>query len=645
MYKKRLIPLLTLVIVFSCLKQSQGLKQSDMRMIIGRVLSVHLQYDAIDDNISRRIYSNYMDALDYGRYYFYQSDIRAMSKHELFFDDYIARDDYRAVYEIFALYKNRVNEGMLIFDELIKEDYDFTKDESIVVDRRQVQFARDRADMVDRWRKSIKLQLLNMVSSGKTIKEAKQKLIKKYSITKKRLEEIDDSKLLGIFLNSITTALDPHTNYLDEEEFTDFKISMQLKLQGIGARLRSEDGFTVIESIIPGGAVDKLPEGQKIKANDKIVAVAQDEGEFVDVIDMDLKDVVNLIRGKKGTRVRLSIIRDAGGKTERYIIPIVREEINLEDSDAESHIKIFKRNGKNYKVGYITLPSFYADRERGKSSSGDVEMHLEKLKAEKVDVVILDLRGNGGGLLDEAINIAGLFIQKGPVVQVVSKMYSPRVYSDEDPSIAYDGPLVVLIDNFSASASEILAGAIKDYRRGIIVGGSNTYGKGTVQSMYPLNNETTAIKITINIFYQPGGTSNQLTGIAPDIYVPDITSVWDISEKDNRYPLQWEKISKSDFRQVNRVDNSIVEKLKKLSAARTGSKEYNELKKTIDDYKKKLKNKTLSLKEESDMTRKKDKEIEERYKIDQKKNGIDLSKDLFLREAFNIGCDYSDMLR
>ncbi|HQO40495.1 MAG TPA: hypothetical protein PK986_08500, partial [Spirochaetota bacterium] len=244
MYKKRLIPLLTLVIVFSCLKQSQGLKQSDMRMIIGRVLSVHLQYDAIDDNISRRIYSNYMDALDYGRYYFYQSDIRAMSKHELFFDDYIARDDYRAVYEIFALYKNRVNEGMLIFDELIKEDYDFTKDESIVVDRRQVQFARDRADMVDRWRKSIKLQLLNMVSSGKTIKEAKQKLIKKYSITKKRLEEIDDSKLLGIFLNSITTALDPHTNYLDEEEFTDFKISMQLKLQGIGARLRSEDGFT-----------------------------------------------------------------------------------------------------------------------------------------------------------------------------------------------------------------------------------------------------------------------------------------------------------------------------------------------------------------------------------------------------------------
>lgn len=645
MYKKRLIPVLTLIIVFSCLRQSQGLKQSEMRMIIGQVLAYHVQYDALDDNLSRRIYANYIEALDYGKYYFYHSDVRAMSKHELFFDDYIARDDYRAVYEIFALYKQRADEGMVIFNELINEEYDFTKDESIVVDRQQVQYARDRADMVDRWRKNIKLQLLNLVSSGKSVKEARQKLIKKYNIAKKRIDEIDDSRLLSIFLNSVTAALDPHTNYLSEEDYKDFKISMQLKLEGIGARLKSEDGFTIIESIIPGGAADKLAKDQGLKSGDKIVAVAQDEGEFVDVIDMELKDVVNLIRGKKGTRVRLTILRDAGGKTERLIVPIVREEISLDDSDAESYIKVFNRDGKDYKVGYIKLPSFYADRERGKSSSDDVEAHLEKLKAEKVDVVILDLRGNGGGLLDEAINIAGLFIEKGPVVQVISKKYSPRVYSDEDPSIAYSGPLVVLVDNFSASASEILAGAIKDYKRGIIVGGSNTYGKGTVQTMFPLNRDTSAIKITINIFYQPGGTSNQLTGIAPDIYVPDITSVWDISEKDNRYPLQWEKINKSDFQAVNRVNSSIVEKIKKLSAARTGTKEYTELKKAIDDYKRKIKNKTLSLKEESDMTKKKEKEIEERYKIDHEKNGIDLTKDLFLREAFNIGCDYSDMLQ
>ena len=229
-------------------------------------------------------------------------------------------------------------------------------------------------------------------------------------------------------------------------------------------------------------------------------------------------------------------------------------------------------------------------------------------------------------------------------MQVISKKYSPRVYSDEDPSVTYNGPLLVLIDNFSASASEILAGAIKDYRRGLIIGGSNTYGKGTVQTMVPLNRDTSAIKITINIFYQPGGTSNQLTGIAPDIYVPDITSIWDISEKDNRFPLQWEKIGRSDYRQLDLVNSSMIQKIRKRSEARTSSGEYKKLKKTISDYRKKVKNKTLSLKEESDITRKKEKEIEERYKIDYEKNGIDLNRDLFLREAFNIGCDYSDML-
>ncbi len=644
MYKKRLIPILTFIIVVACFRQSQGLKQSEMKTLISQVLAYHVEYDSLDDNISRRIFSNFIDYLDYGKYYFYQSDIKQLSKHELFFDDYITRDDYRAVYEIFNLYKQRTDEGMALFNDLIKDDYDFTKDETIVTDREKVQFAKDKADMTDRWRKNIKLQLLNLVSSGKSMKEAKEKLIKKYNIAKKRIDEINDSRLLSIFLNAVTTALDPHSNYLAEEEYKDFVISMELKLEGIGARLKSEDGFTIVESIIPGGAADKLPEGQRLKSNDKIVAVAQDEGEFVDVIDMDLKDVVNLIRGKKGTRVRLTVLRDTGGKTERIILPIVREEINLEDSDAESYIESYTKDGKTYKVGYIKLPSFYADRERGKSSSEDMRMHLEKLKAEKVDVVVLDLRGNGGGLLDEAINIAGLFIEDGPVVQVVSKKYSPKVYSDTDSSITYAGPLVVLVDNFSASASEILAGAIKDYKRGLIVGGSNTYGKGTVQTMISLNKNTSAIKITINIFYQPGGTSNQLTGIAPDIFVPDLTSVWDFSEKENKYPLQWERIKASSYKALRYVNGSIVEKLSRQSNARTSKGEYKELRAVIEEYKKKLKNKTISLKEESDIDRRKEKDLEEKYRSDHSKKGIDLKKDLFLREAFNIGCEYYELI-
>ena len=507
MFKKRLIPLLTLVIIFSCFKKSECLKQSDMQFLVNQVLAVHAQYNTIDDTISKRIFNNYIDSLDYGKYYFYQSDISQLSKYELLFDDFIAANDYKAVFEIFKIYKERSNEAMQTFDELLKEDYDFSKDESINVDREKTLFAKDKADMKERWRKNIKLQLLNYVSSGKNIKDGKLKLDKKYKLMKKRIDEIDEDKVLNMFMNAITSALDPHTNYLSSEEHQDFKISMELKLEGIGVRLRSEDGFVMVESIIVGGAADKLPANLKLKPNDKIVAVAQSKGEPVDVIDMDLRDVVKLIRGEKGTEVTLTIIRDVekSDKSSRLIIPIKREEIELKDSDAKSHVEVMKKNGKSYKVGYIKLPSFYEDPASGKSSSGDVKDLLEKLTADKVNVVVLDLRGNPGGLLTEAVDIAGLFIEQGPVLQLVRKNTPPRIYYDNDPKIYFKGPLIVLIDTFSASASEILAGAIKDYKRGLIVGSGNTYGKGTVQSYNVLQNNLGAIKITTHIFYQPGG--------------------------------------------------------------------------------------------------------------------------------------------
>jgi len=646
MFKKRFIPLLTLIIIFSCFKKSEGLKQTDMQFLVNQVLSIHAQYNTIDDTISKRIFSNYIESLDYGKYYFYQSDIKQLSKYELLFDDFIAANDYRAVFEIFKIYKERSNEAMLIFDELLKEDYDFTKDESIVVDRQKVPYAENSADMKERWRKNIKLQLLNYVSSGKTLKEGKQKLEKKYKLMKKRIDEIDEDKLLNMFMNSITTALDPHTNYLSNEEHQDFKISMELKLEGIGVRLRSEDGFVMVESIIVGGAADKLPDTLKLKPNDKIVAVAQSKGEPVDVIDMDLRDVVKLIRGEKGTEVKLTILRDAekADKPSRLIIPIIREEIALQDSDAKSHIETMKKDGKSYKIGYIKLPSFYEDPASGKSSSGDVKNLLGSLTKEKVNVVVLDLRGNPGGLLTEAVDIAGLFIEQGPVLQLVRKNTPPRVYYDNDPEIYYKGPFIVLIDTFSASASEILAGAIKDYKRGLIIGSGNTYGKGTVQSYNVLQNNLGAIKITTHIFYQPGGTSNQLTGIAPDINVPDITAIWEMNESENKYPLKWEKIESAEFQKYKYVSEPVVKNLSKLSYARTDKGEYADLRKKIADYRLKLKNKTISLKEESDKSLQKDKEMEDKMKQDREKEGVDLKNDIFLKEAFNVGCDYYDVM-
>ena len=647
MLKKKIIPLLTLIIILSCFKQSVGLKQSDMQFLINQVLAYHVQYGEIDETISKRIFNNYIESLDYGKYYFYKSDIAEFSKSELLFGNYIAEGDYKIVFDIFKVYKERNDEAMKLFKELLKENYDFSVDEYIVIDREKIAFAENKADMRERWRKNIKLQLLNHVSAGKSVNDGKKKLEKKYDLMKKRVDEMSDSKLLDMFMNSITTALDPHSNYLSAEDNQDFKISMELKLEGIGVRLRSEDGFVRVESIIPGGAADKLPEAHRLKHNDKIVAVAQGREEPVDVIDMELREVVKLIRGKKGTEVRLTVLRDIGtdNKPSRFIVPIIREQIELKDSEARLHVETLNNNGKNYKIGYIKLPSFYEDRHSGKSSSGDVKNLLQDLNKEKVDVIILDLRGNPGGLLHEAVAIAGFFIEQGPILQIVGRNTPPKIFYDNDPNIYYKGPLVVLTDTFSASASEILAGAIKDYKRGLVVGSGNTFGKGTVQSYNELSRNLGAIKVTTNIFYQPSGTSNQLSGISPDIDVPDISSVWKVNESETKYPLKWKKIDSAKFKRYDYLNDSMLANLNKMSNSRTSKGEYAELKKRIDIYKKRLNNKTISLKEESENTKMQEKDMEERLKSDRDKKGVDLEKDLFLREAFNIGIDYYEALR
>jgi len=432
-----------------------------------------------------------------------------------------------------------------------------------------------------------------------------------------------------------------------EDDHEDFKISMELKLEGIGVRLRTEDGFVIVESIITGGATDKLPEDLILKPNDKIVAVAQAKGEPVDVIDMDLRDVVKKIRGKKGTEVRLTILRDSeeNSKSLRKIVPIIREEIKLQDSDAESDVHTMSRNGRKDNIGYINLPSFYQDSARNKSSAGDMRLHIERLIKKNVKGIILDLRGNPGGLLNEAIEIAGLFIDRGPIVQIKDGRNPPHVIHDNDNGIFYDGPVVILIDKFSASASEILAGAIKDYKRGVIIGPGNTFGKGTVQSYNVLPFEKGAIKVTTHIFYQPAGTSNQLNGIKPDIRIPALSSIWDIGEDKTKYPLKWKKIKSANFKRYNSTNPAVISNLKKKSIGRiNSSREFSELIKKIDKFKKQVSNKTISLKEESNIEKQKKKELEKTIKKDRDKKIIDLKNDLFLKEAFNITHDYIQII-
>ncbi|MDR3237718.1 MAG: carboxy terminal-processing peptidase [Spirochaetia bacterium] len=638
---KKVIPFLVLLVAFSCFSKQEGLKESEMVGLMNRFLSMHVQYKSFDDELSERTMNNYIMILDYGKYYFYKSDIDSFNEHKTLLDDYIKDDDYHVIIDIYDVFKKRFGETMSIIDELLKAPYDFQIDEEIITDRDLVEYASNTTEMKERWRKSIKLQLLNYISAGKDIGYARNKLKKKFELLKKRTDEITRSDIFTKFINAWTMALDPHSNYLTQDENDDFRISMELKLEGIGVRLRSEDGFVLVDSIITGGASDKLPAQLQLKPNDKIVAVSQDNDDWTDVIDMDLKDVVKLIRGKKGTTVYLTIMRDAdeSGKPNRMAVPIKREEIKLQDSEAKYQIQVFGTGKNAVKIGYINLPSFYMDSTGSKSSSGDMKNIFLSLSKENIQGLILDLRGNPGGLLNEAIEIAGLFIDNGPVVQIKDAAHSPVVYNDNDFGVSYSGPLVVLIDKFSASASEILAGAIKDYKRGLIVGSSNTFGKGTVQSYNELGGKRGAMKVTTHIFYQPSGTSNQLNGIVPDMTIPDMNSVWDIGENKSKYPLNWTPIPSARFIPVNRVTPAIAVRLQTLSKNRIDSdKEFKELQTKIDKFKKQISKKSISLKEESTMEKQREKELEKNRK--ESKQILDLENDLFLREAFNVTIDY-----
>jgi carboxyl-terminal processing protease len=654
---KSLIALITIsAVIFGCIKKTEGLKQSDINPIISIFLSRHVKNHTFNDELSERTLINLVEYLDPGKYYFYKSDIDELNKDKNLIDNYVEEGKFDFLVKIQEIYKKRVEEGMTILNELIKLDYDFNKDESIIIESEKTPYAQNKDEMRERWRKSIKLQLLNQYSVAKNMDKAKSKVTKRYDLLKKRMNEVDQIKLREIFLNSFTSSLDPHSNYLSQEEHEDFMISTNLKLEGIGVLLRSEDGYVMVESIVPGGAADKLPAELKLKPNDKIISVAQGDGEPVDVTDMALRDVVNRIRGDKGTVVKLTILREVADKNEspHRLIPITREEIKLQDRAAKSQVFPVQKDVKTkIKIGYLKLPSFYLDFDavqandpNAKSSSIDVITQLAKLKKEGIDGLVIDLRGNPGGALKEAVNIAGMFIDEGPVVQVLDESGSVQVMEDPSPGLHYDGPIVILINKFSASASEIFAGAIKDYSRGLILGSNPTFGKGTVQTYNVLPGKMGAMKITTAIFYQPAGSSNQGNGIDPDITIPDMSSVWDLGENKLRFPLQWEKIKSSKFTPYKKyLKPGIISNIKNNSANRIKENtKFQDLIKKIAEFKERRNKNEVSLKEEAKNEQSTKDDIEKQNKQEEV-NLIDLDNDLFLQESFNITADYIKMLK
>jgi len=547
--------------------------------VIDRLLEqFHYKEYRLDDTLSETILDNYIDSLDPARLFFTATDIHEIDKLKTSFDDYIRRGITAAYHSIFDIYRERVKERTDYALQRLEHTFNFSIDEYYELDRSKSPWAADEKELNSLWRKRIKNDLINLYLSEKDDEsEAVDTLRRRYTSIARRSQQIKDNEIFQIYINSYAGAIEPHTGYFSPRATEEFNISMRLSLQGIGAVLRSEDDQTEIVSIVPGGPADQS--GQ-IHAEDKILAVAQGtEGEFVDIFGWRLSDVVDLIRGPKGSNVRLSVLPGALGANARVRdVSMVRDEIKLDSQAARSRTLEVETDAGKSTLGVIVLPSFYIDfegRSNGdpnyRSTTRDVAKLIEELNQQQVDGIIIDLRGNGGGSLEEVITLTGLFIDEGPVVQVKNSDGRVRTHRDHQRGALYEGPLAVMVDRQSASASEIFAGAIQDYKRGLILG-EPTFGKGTVQNVLPLSayakkqfkDDLGQIKITIAQFFRINGDSTQHRGVVPDIHWPfEESDAKPFGERAFDNALPWRHITESEYAtSTPPIDDTMLEHLK-----------------------------------------------------------------------------------
>jgi len=626
----------------------------------------HLTKKRIDDNISERCLKSLLETLDPLKLYFYQSDVDEFSalRHDL--DEMVPVGQIGAAYRVFDRFLKRVDERIAIAVEQVNAEHDYTLDEEMVRDSDSAHYAKSPADAVDKWRRRVKYEMLTQLADEKTPEEAREKLSRRYSSIRKRWHQTNDDELLEMFLTALTTGFDPHSTYMSPSTLDNFEIQMRLKLDGIGASLRSEDGYTKVHQVIVGGAADQ---DGRLKEGDEIVGVGQGtEGELLDIVDMKLNDVVDKIRGKRGTVVRLEV-RPVENPKDSEIYTIVRQEIKLTESEARSVVVPWgkKPNGEAFKVGILSLPSFYMDMDaarRGdpnyKSTTRDVRRLLTEFNAQGVDAVMVDLRFNGGGSLTEAVNMTGLFIDKGPVVQVKGPDGRTQPFVDPEAGMVWSGPLVVLTNKFSASASEIFAGAMQDYNRGLIVGDDATHGKGTVQQLYDvaqllfrIKNDMNlgAMKLTIQQFYRPDGASTQNRGVAADVVIPSLTSHLDVGESDLDYALPFDKIAGLSHDEFKMVDQNIVNQLRAASENRiASSKEFGRDLRRINKFEEQKDRKTVTInrekflaeREELDADKEQEEAFEEAVKSDRPVFDVE---DHYNQEALSIMVDYLGLLK
>lgn len=587
------IPALALIFLVSANlpKENANKDQVLIEAILAYIRQLHFQPQQINDKFSERVYDLHVDRMDGTKRFYTKGDIDKLAKYRLSIDDQSSNASYEFFDLSVKIWEERLEEVSKYYEEVLSEPISFTKKEDYETNVEKREYAKNSRKLKDAWRKSLKYQVMSRLSDmlaaeekkgddeekigyDELEKKARAKVLKTHKDLFHRLSRMDRTKHLSSYINSISSASDPHTNYFAPKDKQDFDISISGRLEGIGARLIEEGIYVKVTEIVPGSPSWKQGE---LKAGDLILAVAQGEKDPVDIVDMPIDDAVQMIRGKKGTEVRLTVKKADGTK---QIIPIIRDVVVTEEGYAKSSI-LTDDDFPGMKIGFIHLPKFYTDftGTGGRTCSEDVKQEVIKLKKEAVDGIVIDLRFNGGGSLTDVVDMSGLFVKEGPMVQVKSRGRKPYILDDDDKGVLYDGPLMIMVNEYSASASEIMAAALQDYNRAVIVGSEHTFGKGTVQRFFDLDRIVMeedvkplgSIKMTIQKFYRINGTTTQLQGVQSDIVLPNVYKYIEVGEKDEEYPLEWDEIEPAKYVSSNTISTKMLTQLKKKSASRVSN--------------------------------------------------------------------------
>lgn len=589
-----------------------SISQEKVETLVAKLLTTyHYRKVRLNDSLSSVVWDNYLGEVDHSKTFLLASDVASFEKYRYQIDDALVNGDLTAAYDLYNVLRKRYADRSAFIKEQLKKPFTFTADETFNTDRKKATWAKSSAELDDLWRKVLKNQALELKLGNRSDSAVAALMTQRYTNLDKAYNRMKSADVFQLYMNSFAEALDPHTNYLSPRSADLFNQEMSQSLEGIGAMLREENEYIKIVELVPGGPAFK---SKLLNKEDKIAGVAQgDNGPMVNTMNWQVDEVVKLIKGPKGTVVRLQVVApDALAGAPPREIRIVREKIKLEEQRAKKEIIEVTDNGRTFKIGVINIPMFYRDFEGARkreadfsSTTSDARKFLQELKAENVDGVVIDLRDNGGGSLTEAIDLTGLFIPKGPVVQVKESSGETEVYSDKDGgSVMYDGPLAVLVNRFSASASEIFAAAIQDYKRGIIVGGQ-TFGKGTVQTLVNLNQwlpkepeKVGEVKMTIQKFYRINGSSTQHKGVTPDIELPSAFSAEEYGESSQKSALPWDQISSARYEESRGLDDKIMTRLRdRFNQRLKADPEMKKLTQELADFKKAKENTVVSLQE------------------------------------------------